>query len=243
MRVALALALAITVGLVNPAQAQERLRISVNGGVQVGSQTVNQDFELPINLEQAPIANEIDLSSGPMFDIGAFYHLAQGLWAGVSFSFTSQTADGAVTASIPHPFFFNRPRDISGTVDDLESKERSIHISAGYLVPLSEKLDVMVFGGPSHFNIKQELITDVRYSETYPFDTATYTSATVVTASESTWGFHIGADVTWKLSEVFGVGGVVRFSRGSTTLTADPDNEADIDTGGVLLGGGLRVRF
>lgn len=243
MRVALALALAGIVGLSSSVQGQERVRISVNGGVQAGSQTVNQDFSVPVNLEQASITHDIDLSSRPMFDIGGSYHLTRGLWAGVALSYGSRSVDGQASASIPHPLFFNRPRDISGTVDDLTSRETSVHISAMYLVPLSDKLDLTVFGGPSYFRIKQGLITDVDYTESYPYDTAAFSSSATVTASESTWGFHLGADVTWKLSRMFGIGGVIRYSHGSTTLTADPGNEASIDVGGVLLGGGLRLRF
>jgi hypothetical protein len=50
MRVALALAVAGIVGLAPAGYAQERVRISVNGGAQVGSQTVGQSFNLPVNL-------------------------------------------------------------------------------------------------------------------------------------------------------------------------------------------------
>ena len=243
MRASLVLAVATVLGLSSAVEAQERVRISVNAGAQAGSQTVSQSFQVPVNLEQASIASDIELSTSPMFDIGGSYHLIRGLWIGAAFSLASRTADGEVTAGIPHPLFFNRPRPISGTAGDLESKERSIHISALYVVPLSGTLDLTLSGGPSHFNIRQDLITDVDLDEVYPYDTATFSSAPAVTVSESTWGFHAGADVTWKVSKLFGIGGVIRYSHGSTTLSAAPGNEASIDAGGVLLGGGLRVRF
>jgi hypothetical protein len=245
MRVALLLSWFGIVGLAGAVQAQpvERLRIGINGGGQLGSQTVSQDFTVIAYVEPASILNEIELSAGAMFDLGASYHLAGPWWAGVAFSSVSRSVDGAIDASIPHPFFFNRPRDVVGTADGLDSTERGIHVHLSYLIPLSNTLDIAVFGGPSRFTVKQDLVTDIAYDESYPFDAATFRSATVVSVSESAWGFNLGADVTWKLSSRFGVGGLVRFARGSTTLTADPGNEVSVDVGGTQVGGGVRIRF
>jgi hypothetical protein len=58
------------------------------------------------------------------------------------------------------------------------------------------------------------------------------------------WGFHAGADVGYFFSRYAGVGGTVRFSRGSVEM-AEPLSEkpAKMTTGGMQFGGGLRLRF
>lgn len=245
MRVALTWAVAGTLFLflAGIAEAQEQIRVSVNGGTQVGSHTVSQAFSLPLYQEDADIFNDIDVSGGGVFDIGVAYRVAGPLWAGVSFSSVSRNVESELVAELPHPFFFNRPREVSGAISDLDSKERAIHISAAYLLPLSDKVDVAVFGGPSRLSTTQDLVTDVDYSETYPYDTATLISATTTSASGSAWGLNVGADVTWRLSRIFAAGGLLRFTKASTTLVADPGNEADVDAGGLMVGVGLRMIF
>ncbi len=242
---ALALAFAASIASASSAEAQnpDRLRAGVSVGAQVGSQTVGQVFETTVYREASPIRNEIDLSGGTILDVGASYRLAGSVWAGVAFSSLSRTAAGALDAKLPHPFYFNQPRLVEGTVEDLQSAESAVHLSVSYLLRLSEALDVSVFGGPTRFMIEQDLVTDIAYNEAYPFDAASFTSATRTTASDTAWGFNTGVDVTWRFSRALGVGGLIRFAKASTTLTASPGNAVSTDAGGLVAGGGLRVMF
>jgi len=162
--------------------------------------------------------------------------------AGVDVSFMTHDADAAVTASVPHPFFFRQPRNISGATKTTR-REIAGHIRGVYLIP-GRRLDVMIFGGPSLFSVRQTLVTDVTYSETYPFDTATFTAAqtTNATAKLAT-GFHVGLDVGWKLSDNVGIGGMAQFARAKATLTAANNAPLKVDAGGLLAGAGIRLAF
>ncbi len=97
---------------------------------------------------------------------------------------------------------------------------------------------MVVFGGPSFFTVKQSVVTAVQRNEAYPFDEATFSGATVATEEESTNGFNIGADVAWYFTKNVGVGGIVRFSSATAAFSV-----GDVDAGGALVGGGLRLRF
>ena len=97
---------------------------------------------------------------------------------------------------------------------------------------------MVVFGGPSFFTVKQSVVTAVQRTEAYPFDEATFSGATVATEVESTNGFNIGADVAWYFTKNVGVGGIVRFSSATAAFSV-----GDVDAGGALVGGGLRLRF
>ena len=218
MRTTILTALCV-VGLAQSAHAQsgQRLRISINAADQVSSRTLTQNFTVPINVESAPIATSIDLASAPMFDIGGSYRFLSRLAAGVSVSSLSRDVDGTLDAKIPHPFFFNAPRAISGNLSGLQHKEMGVHIYAMYLVPVGRKLDVGVFGGPSHFNVKQDFVTDVDYTASYPFDTATFSGAPTENISKGVMGYNVGADVSWRLSRMLALGGLIRFTGASTS--------------------------
>jgi hypothetical protein len=150
--------------------------------------------------------------------------------------------DANVTASVPHPFFFAKPRSVAGTTPSTR-RETAGHIQAVYLLP-GRRLNVMIFGGPSLFSIRQTLVTDVVYSETYPYDTATFSSAqTASSTSKTAIGFHAGVDVAWMFSRSLGVGGTARFARAQATLNATNNPALKVDAGGLLVGGGIRLAF
>jgi hypothetical protein len=107
-----------------------------------------------------------------------------------------------------------------------------------YLVPISPKLLLMIFGGPSQFTVRQTVVTAVGFSESFPYDEAQFTSATVSTEEESKTGFNVGADVAYYFTRNLGVGGIVRFARASVTFSS-----GEVDAGGVIVGGGVRLRF
>jgi hypothetical protein len=93
-------------------------------------------------------------------------------------------------------------------------------------------------GGLSLFNVEKAFIADVTYTETYPYDSATFSEAVLRRESLSETGFHAGADATFKLGRSWGVGGLVRYSKASV-----PFNDGSLDVGGLQLGGGVRVIF
>jgi len=150
-----------------------------------------------------------------------------------------------VTGSIPHPFFFNTPRALSGTTSPLERSETAMHIQAAYVrLSKSKRIDVAIAGGPTFFTVSQELAADVTYTDAYPYDTLTFTGATSSKVSQTKVGFNAGVDIGWKLSDSFGVGGLVRFSRASLTFPlANTASGVSTTVGGLHAGGGVRFWF
>jgi hypothetical protein len=101
---------------------------------------------------------------------------------------------------------------------------------------------VTLFGGPSFFQVEQDIVNDFEYSESYPFDTATFTRAVAASQSESAVGVNVGGDVAYFFSRQVGVGGTVQYS-GATVEMTTPSGTADIKAGGLQVGGGIRLRF
>jgi hypothetical protein len=68
------------------------------------------------------------------------------------------------------------------------------------------------------------------------------------TANPSAWGFHAGADLTFRLSKNVGIGGLVRYSHATIHLenaltaqrTGDAGKTVPMNLGGLQVTGGLK---
>ena len=81
------------------------------------------------------------------------------------------------------------------------------------------------------------------FDQTYPYTDATFTGIARQAHSAATTGGHVGADLAFYFSDMIGLGGTVRVSRGSVNLSTPDGRTRAITTGGVQTSGGLRLRF
>ena len=163
-----------------PAAAQtwpERVHISVNGAFQATTNDFSDRFEFERNLETGSTDVDYPVQGGFIFDAGAGYRFWKNLAAGVSVSYFTRDDVASTTSSVPHPFFFNQPREVTGEATGVKRSETAVHVQAMYLVNPGGRLRLVLSGGPSFFNVEQDLVTEVTVTETFPFDTATFASA------------------------------------------------------------------
>src|SRR6185295_2255115 len=100
---------------------KDNARVSINFGIQQpASTTFDGTTTKTVTLETARFTTTYDTPSGPMFDGGVLVRIFRGFGVGAAFSSFSKSSAGAVTGTVPHPFFFNTPRTISGTATSLE---------------------------------------------------------------------------------------------------------------------------
>ena len=76
-----------------------------------------------------------------------------------------------------------------------------------------------------------------------PYDTASFADATLTTERESKVGYNAGADVVWKFSRRWGLGGLIRFSRARVPFAVGELDAGAMKVGGLQAGGGLRLLF
>jgi hypothetical protein len=214
----------------------------VNGGYQISSHDFEQVSTLRANVEDGSFTTDYDVKSGPSFDVAGGANVWRRLAVGVGVTRFSRSTPSTLTGSVPHPFFFDRLRSVSGDIAGLEREELAIHVDAIATVPIGARLQVMAFGGPSFFRVKQDMVSTFTWAETYPFDDASFSSATIVDADGSKLGFNVGADVGFFFSRQVGVGGTIRFSAATVEIDAAGGTH-DVKAGGVHAGGGLRLRF
>jgi hypothetical protein len=211
-------------------------------GGQIASTDFSESHSEPLNGEQKTWTANYNLKSGVEFEIGAGWRIWHNLFAGATYSRFHDSRKADVSAEIPHPFFFNQPRRISGETSALAHDENGGHISLSWIVPVGRRLEVGVFGGPSFINVSRQLVKDVEYGDTYPYDTASFSQATVERVGKTSVGAHGGVDVTWFLSRQVGVGGLVRYSRASVDLSTPAGGTISFDVGGLQAAAIVRVR-
>lgn len=217
--------------------------VSANGAFQSTKNDFSDTETFTTSVEQGNLSVAYPINAAPVFDVGGGVRVWGKLAVGVAVSSFSKSTAAAVVGSIPHPFFFGRNRSVTGDTDPLERQEIGVHIHALWMIPLNTHLSVAVFGGPTYFSVKQDIVQSIRYSESYPYDTASFTGVNVTSESKNKLGFNAGADVTYMFSAVVGVGGVVRFSRATMDFSGGDGSTLSVDVGGVQAGGGIRLRF
>ena len=249
MRAAILVATTLTIAA--PATAQTRagarrpdsVFISISGGVQQSANDIADHFSFDKNQETEAIDVKYPMKPWGLVDIGGSFRVWKRLAFGAAFSRASGSGKAEVTASVPHPFFFNQPRTVTGTESGVQHAENGVHLQVQYIVPASDSVRVVVGGGPSWISVEQEAVTDVTVTESYPFDTAAFGGAVTKTTKASATGFNAGVDMTWMFARSVGVGGLIRYTRADVDLEPAAGRTLSVKAGGVQGAAGIRFVF
>ena len=220
--------------------------INVNFGLQVIAEdvaTTSTNFTIYDETGKVTTAQTID-SQAPFFDIGGGFRIGGNF--GVGFAYTRLSANGVaeVTAQVPSPLFYDQPRTVAATLDDLEHVEDGYHFQALYMLPITDKFDILFSGGPSLFKLKQGVVTSPQITEIGPPYSSVNMTVSQSTVTGSEIGFNIGADMTYRFANNLGVGAIVRYTAATVSLTPEGGGDSsDVKVGGFQFGGGLRIRF
>lgn len=221
-----------------PAHAQmtwtDKGFVNANVGFQAGSQDFAATTPFDIYGETGSVASTMETKVGGFFDIAAGYKVWRNLALGLGYSIGTGSSDAVVNASVPDPLVFDAFRSVSSNVSDVTHREQAFHITGTWMIPVTDKVDVGIAFGPTIFNVNQDVPNGVDVTEPGP----SITRVNVDDVGETAVGFHLGVDVTYLLTPRIGVGGLARYTRGSTEIGGN-----DLDLGGFQIGAGLRVRF
>ncbi len=220
-----------------------RFVFSLNAGVLPAKLEFSESRTFTEFAEQGTldVANSYDLGYGG--EAGLRYLFTDHVGAEAVFSYTRRSGSAEYTGHFPHPLYLDRPRVVSGTVEDLTHKEATIHADLVY-AGTSDKVGYALFGGLSYFvQVKPSLIGLPQYTQSYPYDDITVTNVPILSPSESKAGFNVGGELEYRFSERVGGALAVRYSRASVEFKIDDANTTKIDAGGFFVALGLRVRF
>jgi outer membrane protein with beta-barrel domain len=247
---------AVVVGLLlsSPAFAQsyEKGWIDVNfGSAQSSQKDFTSAFTVELFSETGGLAAAYPKPNrGADFDFGGGFMFNPVFGIGLSVSGTAHEDPAGLAVTVPHPFFFDASTTASDiTGDVLKRTEGAYHIQLAAVPLRTDRLVIRLFGGPSYFRVRQDLVSDISYVQVAPlFSRANDVTVTGWDGNSevagSGWGFNAGADLGVFFTRVVGIGAVVRFTQANVDL-ADPLSETNVTmkAGGLQVGGGIRLKF
>ena len=224
----------------------DRGYINVGWGVESGSSDMSDTSTLSIYEETATVTSTSNFTSGSLFDVGVGLRVWRNLTVGAAYHQEQNDTEGRLTGSIPSPVFFNRPRTLDEAVPGLDRKESAAHLQIGWVIPIRDKIDVMVYGGPSFFRLEQETVSDVEFTEPGGSFTTVGADEEITVRKKSQTGYNVGVDATyilWQNDSVrIGAGGFVRFTQADMDVEMLSSSQPT-KAGGVQFGFGARLRF
>jgi hypothetical protein len=208
--------------------------------------------------EEGTLETIQNVGIGTLLDASAGYHLARHFAVGGGFWTAVSKSAVAGTAAMPDPLVYGqyavRTLDASG----LYQKTFALNLQAILTASLGKRLNVAFFIGPTVARVKLDVgsltfapASTSTSSSTSSSQTSTttppaaaqtvqtpridVTSQAATTAKAATAGF----DITFMLTERYGIGVLARHVRGKVNLPIAPNMEV----GGNQVGAGLRYRF
>lgn len=232
-----------------PASAQtrtwnDRVFVNANAGFRPTETTFQDNITfIGDGKEQGDFDAKYTTPAAPVFDISGGVRVWRNLGLGVGVSLYRKGSAANITGRIPHPFFFDRWREVTGDSGSLEREELAAHVQAMWMIAAGRKIDVAIFAGPSYIMVRQPLVDSLRVDEVYPYDTTSLAGANAATRKKNVLGYNVGGDVTYMLSKRVGVGGGVRFSRAQARLNTNDAGTLKVNLGGPQALSGVRLRF
>jgi len=232
----------------SPVRAQstdwaDRAFLNVNLGLQLTSSPFEERLTPIINNERASIDGP-HLAEGGLvtLDVGGGVRLWKGLGVGATYTRFQGTEEVTIAAQVPNPVYFNQPRS-AFKVSPLARTESVLHLQAVYGVPITPRMDVVFSGGPSLLGLQQDVVTGIDVTEgDPPFSTVVIGNVATTTRDERGIGFNAGADVTYFLTRLAGVGVTVRYTWSTVGTELGDGRPIDLSMGGLQIGVGARVR-
>ena len=240
-KIKVAFVIALLFAAAASADEEGRLKLSLTGNFGVTSLDFSGTRTFTEFAEEGQIRADYSADKGPGFEGGLAYRFGSRLSVALTGSYLKRDSSAAVQASLPHPLYLNRDRQVEADVSGLSYNETAGHLDL-VLSGHSGSLDFSVFGGPSIFKVKTDLAQAPTYTQSYPFDTVNVTGIPTTSADDMAFGFNVGAGVDYRFSPKFAFGIQGRFSRGSAKLEAE-GGVIDVDAGGFQIGAGVRINF
>ena len=128
------------VGSATTVTAQQAARgfVTVNWGYQVTLTDFADNIVFTKFVEKGDLDATYGLGAGALYDVGGAVRVWRNLAVGVAVSAFNKDNDTSVTARVPHPFFFDRDRQVSGSQGDVAREGTAVHVQAISVVPVNE---------------------------------------------------------------------------------------------------------
>jgi hypothetical protein len=216
------------------AQPDSNAFVTISLGDSFTSHTLTTNDVINVFGENGSAVAAQTVGSGFLFDLSGGYRVWHRISVAVGVSTFRGSGNAAVAAQIPDRLVFNSFTPFATTESDLKQSDVAVNFQAVWDDALTDRLRLMVFGGPSLIHVKQDVAS-------VTVDTTTGLAIPGADTQSKTTGKAgtIGADLGYKVTDRYDVGVFLRYLGGSVDLDAAPS----MKVGGGQVGVGIRIHF
>ncbi len=110
-------------------------------------------------------------------------------------------------------------------------------------MPLDDRAQLQIFGGPTLMTVEQAVVTGATVGEVgTPFTAVTLDDLQRQKLTNTGVGFNVGMDFAYMFGDSYGAGMFVQYAGGSLDFESR-GGPSEVTVGGIQFGGGLRFRF
>ena len=171
-------------------------------------------------------------------------HLGDRFGVGAAVTWSQMADTATFTGTVPHPLVAERSRMATPQELGLRRKELAVHLFAAWRIPLSQRAELTLSGGPTAVNVTQGTVVGLRFQEGVPpdFDQIGLEAETGRQRRNAIGG-HVGLDFLYMATRRIGIGYFVRFARATVELPGRGETTVVANAGNVQTGAGFRFRF
>ena len=208
--------------------------LSISGGGQFQDRTFSEVSTFSLFDDTGTVTANQTVGSGFVFDANVGYRVWNQVFValGVSSFHGKGTAESLVAIPDPLRRGVSTFKSFSASdYGDLSQTGTALNFQLVWMKPLTDKLALWGFIGPSYIHVSQEIAS--------ASETANPVAATL-TDTGNTWkAGTIGVDLNYRMNDRYSLGGFVRYAGGKVDLPS----VSDLKIGGVQVAGGVRIRF
>jgi len=215
------------------------IRFNYNMGFSEADKSISWSEEM--YYENALYDINYKLERGNSFDVGVGYKFTDSIGVELGIDVCTRNISSDYSASIPHPLQFNSPRNDQKT-GSYKLTENVAYLNLIYSVAFS-KFSVDIFGGPAYFLSSTELINEINFSHSYPYESISI-DASNEKLEKNSFGFNAGSSLNFYLAKSFGIFIKAQYFSGSADFDPSSDiPELTLPLGGFKAGAGLKILF
>jgi hypothetical protein len=220
-----------------------RFALYVNGAAGTSPLEFAETQSYELFKEEALVDHRYKDPKGRGLEIGGLMRVKGPFGVSAAVELFKSDREAAYAALLPHPFFYEQQRLLSGSRSDLTHEEQALHLGAVLSTSWGRRFSVDVFGGPSLFFTRTEVLGELLYSEIYPYDAVVPLGAESRVFEDRPWGYNVGASATLRVVSHVGLDIGIRFSRARIQLIPAENRAIEFDAGGLRASAGLRFLF
>jgi len=222
-------------------QKDKKIFIKFHYTMGFSEDTKSVSWSEEIYFEDASYGINNDFKKGNSFNASMGYKFASSIGIELGIDLCSRNILSDYSASIPHPLLFNSLRDADNE-GTYKLTENAVYLNLVYSIPIS-KFSLDVFGGPAYFLSKIELIKEIQFSDSYPYEQISI-SASTEEVKKNSFGFNAGASFNYNIAK--GLDIFVNAQYFSSSVDFEPTSdipELKLTLGGFRAGAGFKILF